>query len=49
MHQKIEQRIQTAHFLLPYIQQQLAGEIEADQHSQEAEQKRSWFKKLFRR
>ena len=30
------------------IQQQLAGETEADQQSPEAEQKRSWFRKLFR-
>lgn len=30
------------------IQQQLAGEIEVDQQRPEAEQKRSWFKKLFR-
>ncbi len=30
------------------IQQQLAGEIEVDQQRLEAEQKRSWFKKLFR-
>ena len=30
------------------LQQQLAGESEADQQNQEAEQKRRWFSKLFR-
>ena len=30
------------------LQKQLAGESEADQQNQEAEQKRSWFSKLFR-